>query len=161
MEERPQIHFFMDEDLPARALARILEARGHRATPVQVGLKDPAIMVTAEQEGAVIVTADKWFLRELFRFPSGHKGRFERVGVVQVAGEWEYAERRIRDYLPIVEQAYHLRQRKDDRRLGVDLSQGEVRIVEAKLLAPRRATPAARRPGRFPPAPNDRSSEEE
>lgn len=137
MEDPPRIHFFLDEHLPAHTLVPILTARHHDATPVQVGFKDPAILVTADQVGAVILTADAWFLRELFRFPSGHRQRFSRAGVVQVPGEWSTARRRIVDYLPVVEAVYRMRQQHPDRRLGIDLSGATVRIVEPEPPAPR------------------------
>jgi len=57
--ERPRIHFFVDENQPARLVSDMLRARGHRAEPVQVGTQDPAILRSADLAGAVIVTADK------------------------------------------------------------------------------------------------------
>ena len=133
MEAGLSIHFFIDEHLPARALGQILTARGHRATPVQVGFKDPAILVTADEVGAVIMTADRWFLRELYRYPAEHRRRYLQAGVVQVPGEWDAAQRRIIDWLPVVEAVYQMRQGQADRRLGIDLSGAAVRIEEAKL----------------------------
>lgn len=135
MDDPLSIEFFIDENQPAVALGTVLTARGHRAIPVQVGFKDPAILVTAEQIGAVIVTADTWFLKELYRLPSGHhRRRYTTAGVVQVPGEWEAARRRITDYLPLFEAVYRLRRQQEDRRLGIDLSAGEIRVVEAKPM---------------------------
>jgi predicted nuclease of predicted toxin-antitoxin system len=78
MDEPLRILFYIDVNLPARALTSLLEQAGHEVVPVQVGFKDPAILVTAEQMGAVIITADAWFLKELYRYPSSHRRRFER-----------------------------------------------------------------------------------
>lgn len=136
MSEPDPISFFIDEHLPARSLGEILAARGHRATPVQIGFKDPAILVTAEREQAVIITADTWFLRELYRLPRGHKNRFRRAGVVQVPGEWDNARRRIVDYLEVIEIVYRLRQGQEDGRLGINLNAAAVRIEEAKDMPP-------------------------
>ena len=138
------IHFFIDEHLPVHLLGDILTARGHQVTPVQVGFKDPAILVTAEQVGAVIMTSDTWYLRELYRFPTGHRKRYEQAGVVQVHGEWAAARRGIQDWLPVIEATYHLRRGQADRRIGIDLSGAGVRILEAKPMAPRLARSTAR-----------------
>lgn len=136
MTDLVRIHFFVDEHLPAHAVGRILEARGHRSTPVQVGLKDPAILVTAAEVGAVIVTADHWFLRELYRYPLGHKRQYGAAGVVQVLGEWATTRQRLTDYLPVVEAVYQLRRSQPDQRLGIDLSQTMIRIHGPEHHAP-------------------------
>jgi hypothetical protein len=146
MSEPAPIDFFVDEHLPARLLDAILTARGHRVTPVQIGFKDTAILVTAEQTGAVIITADTWFLTELYRLPAGHKNRYRRAGVVQVPGEWGTARQRITDYLPVIEHVYRLRREQEDLRVGVDLSGTTIRILEAKpspASGTRRASPSA------------------
>lgn len=137
MDALLSIEFFIDENQPAEALGAVVTGRGHRAPPVQVGFKDPAILVTAEQVGAVIITADTWFLRELYRLPAGHqRRRYVRAGVVQVPGEWEAARSRIFDYRPLVEAVCRLRRQQEDRRIGIDLSAGEIRVVEAKPMPP-------------------------
>ena len=127
----PGIHieFFTDEHLPVLALGRILTARGHTVKAVQVGFKDPSIIVTAEAMGAVIVTADKWFLRELFKQPRGRPGRFTRAGVVQVPGEWGAAQECLEMYLPLIEVAYEVNLGRADSRLGIDLSGTTVHIM--------------------------------
>lgn len=131
MTERGKIEFFIDEHLPVRELGRILASRGHLVKAVQVGFKDPSILVTADQEGATIVTADHWFLSELFCYPIGHHKRYTRAGVVQVAGEWDVAKRRIEEYLPVIEAVFLVRRHQSDPRLGIDLSGATIRIVEA------------------------------
>lgn len=137
--DRPlRLLFYIDEHLPARELKAILAARGHEVVPVQIGFKDPAILVTAEANGAIIVTADTSFLRELFRLPAGHRRRFVRARVVQVAGEWPAARQRLLDYLPVVEAVCLLRMQQQDQRVGIDLSHAQVRILEA---APRPGLP--------------------
>lgn len=124
------INFFIDENQPAHLLRGILGARGHRATAVQVGFKDPAILVTAEEEHAVVITADTWFLTELYRFPFGsRRHRFFRAGVVQVPGTWAEVRPRITDYLPVIEQVYLLRLTQPDQRLGIDLCGATIRIL--------------------------------
>jgi hypothetical protein len=128
MDAPARIHFFIDENQPVRQLRAILEHRGHRVTPVQVGFKDPAILIAAEQEEAVIVTADKWFLTELFRFPAEHRRRYRKAGVVLVPGEWEAAQPRLVDNLLVIEAVYQVRLERDDRRMGINLSRAEIRI---------------------------------
>ena len=122
------IEFFTDEHLPVMALGRLLTARGHTAKAVQVGFKDPSIIVTAEEENAVIITADRWFLRELFKQPRGNPGRFSRAGVIQVPGEWSAAQACLLTYLPLIEAAYAVHMGQTDSRLGVDLSGTTIHI---------------------------------
>ena len=85
------------------------------------------------------MTADRWFLRELFRYPSAHRRRYVRAGVVQLPGEWSAARQRILDYLPIIEVVYQMRRRQVDQRLGVDLAGSTVRIMDARPGSPRDA----------------------
>ncbi len=145
MTDLVQIHFFVDEHLPARSADAIFAEHGHRSTPVHVDLKDPAILVTAAEVGAVIVTADRWFLTELYRYPLGHKRQYGAAGVVQVPGEWAAARQRLLDYLPMIETVYRLRRSQPDQRLGVDLSQAQVRIHDAARDASTGGSPSRRR----------------
>jgi hypothetical protein len=124
------IPFLVDEHLPVRLLLPILERRGHSVTPVQVASEDPAILATAEETASVIVTADRWFLNELFRYPVGHPRCYKQAGVVQVPGVWGMTRPRVSNYLPIIEAVYALRSGQTDRRVAIDLSQKEIRIRE-------------------------------
>ena len=119
--ERPRIHFFVDENQPARLVCDMLRARGHHAEPVQVGTQDPAILRSADLAGAVIVTADDWFLDRLYRFPTGHQNSYSLAGVVVVRGEWEINRVNIPLWLPLIEVAYVARRSQDDQRLGIEI----------------------------------------
>ena len=123
------ILFFLDEHLPVRQLGSMLLDRGHQVRAVQVGFKDPAILATADEQGAVIITADTWFLKELFRYPENHPRRFHRAGVVQVPGEWNIARARLIEYLPVLEAFYAGRRSQPDPRFGFDISERVVRIT--------------------------------
>jgi hypothetical protein len=125
-----QISFLIDEHLPTPVLLPILEDRGHLVTPIQVRSGDPAILKIAEETAAVIVTADSWFLHELFRFPVGHRRCYQAAGVIQVPESWAAARTRISSYLPIIEAVYALRRTQPDHRVAIDLSQREIRIWE-------------------------------
>jgi hypothetical protein len=127
---RVQIPFLVDEHLPIRFLLPILESRGHRATLVQVTSEDPEILSTAENTGGLVVTADHWFLNELFRYPVGHRKCYKRAGVIQVPGTWSAARLRLITYLPVIEFLSMLRSEQPDRRVAIDLSQREMRIRE-------------------------------
>jgi len=122
------ITFLIDEHLPVEQLSGLLRERGHSVRAVQVGFKDPSIIVTADEIGAVIITADTWFLRELFRFPAAHRRRYKRASVVQVSGEWDSARARIIEYMPVIEALFLVRARQADPRMGVDLSGAVVHI---------------------------------
>ena len=130
MEAGAQIPFLVDEHLPVRLLLPILEARGHQATPVEITSTDAAILTRAEQTASIVITADAWFLEELFRYPVGHRRCYTRAGVVQVPGAWAMARLRITNYLPIIEALHALRSTQPDRRLAIDLSRRVIRIPE-------------------------------
>jgi hypothetical protein len=130
MGVRIQIPFLVDEHLPVRLLLPILESRGHSVTPVQVTSADAAILARAEETASIIVTADRWFLNELFRYPVGHPRCYQQAGVIQVPGVWGMTRQRVGNYLPIIEAVYALRGGQTDRRVAIDLSQREIRIRE-------------------------------
>lgn len=132
--ERIRLHFFVDEHLPAHAVATLLRARGHEVTPVLIGAKDPAILLTAEEAGAVVIlTADRWFLRELFRHPPGHKLGYSRAGVAQIEGEWEIAELNLVTWLPLIETVATIRATQADRRVGIELRATSVYVWGPKV----------------------------
>jgi hypothetical protein len=124
------ITFLVDEHLPVRLLLPILEGRGHHVAPIQISAEDPMILARAEATGSIIVTADTWFLRELFRYPAGHPRCYRQAGVIQVPGVWAMARLRITDYLQLIEAVCQLRSGQPDRRVAIDLSQREIRIRE-------------------------------
>jgi Domain of unknown function (DUF5615) len=125
-----QISFLVDEHLPVRLLLPILTERGHQVTPVHLTSEDPAILTMAEDTSSVIVTADRRFLNELFRYPVGHRRCYRQAGVIQVPGVWSTTRLRITNYLPVIEAVYALRGGETDRRVAIDLSQREIRIRE-------------------------------
>jgi hypothetical protein len=124
------ISFLVDEYLPVWNVRPLLEAHGHAVAPVRVGVADDNIIGMAEREGAIIVTADKWFLQELFRFPPDHPSCYRAAGVIQPPGTWAAARVRLATYLPIIEVLAELRSTQPDRRVAIDLSRREIRIPE-------------------------------
>ena len=125
-----QIRFLVDEHLPIDRLRLILEPRGHSVTPVDLSSKDTEILATAEEIGGIVVTADTWFLEELFRFPPGHRNCFRAVGVIQLPGTWAAARLRLTTYLPVTEVLAEVRIAQADRRVAIDLSHRVIRIPE-------------------------------
>jgi hypothetical protein len=76
----------------------------------------------AELWRAVIVTADTWFLKELFRLPEIHRRRrYNRAGVPHAPGETEIATSRLRLCLPVIEASSQVCQSKTDQRIGTEL----------------------------------------
>lgn len=124
------IRFLVDEHLPVDQLRLILEPRGHAVTPVDASSKDPEILATAEEIGAIVVTADGWFLEELFRFPPGHRNGPRAAGVIQLPGTWATARVRLTTYLPVIEVLAQVRGAQPDRRVAIDLSRRVIRIPE-------------------------------
>lgn len=124
------ISFLIDEHLPVSNIRPLLEDRGHTVEPVRVGVGDHNIIGMAERLGAIIVTADKWFLEELFRYPVGHRRCYERAGVIQVPGTWAAARVRLTTYLPVIEVLAEVRMAQPDRRVAIDLSRRVIRIPE-------------------------------
>jgi hypothetical protein len=125
-----RIHFFVDEHFPVNQLRTILEPRGHAVTQVDLSSKDLAILATAEEIGTIVITADTWFMDELFRFPPGHRNCFQRTGVIQLPGTWAAARLRLTTYLPVIEVLAEVRSAQPDRRVAIDLSRRVIRIPE-------------------------------
>jgi hypothetical protein len=124
----PGIHFFVDEQLPTVHVRPIFGSRGHRVTPVKLKTADAEIIDDVERAGAVILTADHWFYTQLRRRPSRAAGRWTLAGVVKVLGEWPAAERQLREWLPLIEVAYHVLQQRPDKRLMVELRTSAIYI---------------------------------
>lgn len=126
------ILFYVDENQPVAGVSDILVPRGHQVVAVQVGERDPAILWTAEEAGAVIITADTWFLEELYGIQRKRPSPFRRAGVVLVPGTWDRAEPRLRSFLWLIESAYASRRGLADLRIGINLALGQVRVYEAR-----------------------------
>lgn len=127
------ILFFVDEHLPNRLMRAILAP--HVMDSVQISARDQEILRTAELQSAIVLTSDTWFLRELYRLPFGHRHCFTKAGVIQIPGEWDRAQRRLIDYLPVIEAVHRLnRARPGDQRVGIDLSQTQIRIHDPNFV---------------------------
>lgn len=113
------ILFIVDECLPRVLVGQILAGQTNRF--VDLGTKDPAILVEAEHDGAVIVTADTWFYRQLRRIPHFDKGVYSRAGVVQIPGVWADAEPLLRRWRPVIEAVHRITREEADQRVVVDL----------------------------------------
>lgn len=125
-----QIRFLVDEHLPIRQLIPILGNRGHDAVSVESKTGDPIILKRAEESGSVVITADKWFLAELLRYPPGHPECYARASVIQVPGTWAATRLRLMTYLPVIEYLVELRRAQADQRVAMNLSRREIRIHE-------------------------------
>jgi hypothetical protein len=120
--QQPSLLFLLDENQFSATFPRILKARGHRFEQVTIAAKDPSILVTANLWRAITLTADRWFLKELFRMQeSNRRQRFNRAGVVQLPGEIETAATRFEQYLPVVEAICHMCRSRADQRVGIDI----------------------------------------
>jgi hypothetical protein len=129
MDADDQLLFFVDESLPIREIKAILA--GHRIEPVDLQSFDPEILRSAEQQSAIVIVQDKGFLRNLYRFLREDPRCMRRAGVVCLPGEWEKARARLTKYLPLIELLCQIARRQPhDQRLGIDLSQAEIRIKD-------------------------------
>jgi hypothetical protein len=121
MQDAP-ILFLLDENQFASVLRQAILSRGHRIERSHRAESDPDILSKAELWRAVIVTADAWFLRELFRLPNDHRRRrFNRAGILQVPGETEIARSRLEFCFPVIEAFCQICRSKTDQRVGIDL----------------------------------------
>ena len=117
----------VDEHFPQRAMRGILVGYVHDF--VAIAAKDQEILRSAEVNAQIVITSDTWFLKELYRLPSGHPRCFREAGVIQLPGEWDKAARRLKQYLPVIDVVYQLsRARPNDHRIGIDLSQSLIHI---------------------------------
>lgn len=106
----------------------------HRLVVVATGTQDVEILHSAENQGAIVITSDVWFLKELFRLPATDRKCFTRAGVVQVPGEWEKVQGRLTEYLPLIEAVYRItRGRSGNQRIGINLAKTEIRIMDPRV----------------------------
>lgn len=128
IDGRPII-FYVDEMWPVPRVDTLLGRRGHEVRRPDRGEPDLSILTRAEQDGAVIVTGDAWFYRQLHPRRPGARSMYRRAGVVYLPGEWETAEPLIGEWLPVIEAAYRVMQDRTDKRLVVAFEPGQSRIV--------------------------------
>lgn len=121
--------FFADENLRQTYLRRMYK---HHQMEFMNFMRDPEIVMAAEQAGAIIMTADTWFLAELRQEPNTIQQRqrrrqhlYERAGIVLVPGEWGDASRRLAAWQPVIE-AMAFVQRTSGRRLVLDISKASL-----------------------------------
>ena len=131
METGVHIRFLVDEHLPVRQLIPLLGNRGHQAASVELRTGNPVILKLAEETGAVVITADRWFLEELLQYPRGHPDCYTRAGVIQVPGTWAATRPRLTTYLPVIEYLVEVRRARDDQHFAMNLSRREIRIYES------------------------------
>ena len=124
------ILFFVDEMLPARQVRALLTERGHTAAPVTLTERDPAILAAAEEAGAVVLSSDHWFYGQLRRGSKERRARFHRAGTVRLPGEWDVARRQLAEWMPVIEAAFRVVQRRDDKRLVIWLRGSTLLIDE-------------------------------
>lgn len=100
--------FYADEHLRQRTLRRMLDP--HLVEFLALQTRDPAIVMAAEQSGAIIITADTWFYNHLrqgdYHNQKLMKSRggvvYENAGVILVAGEWSFARLQLTRWLPLI-----------------------------------------------------------
>lgn len=127
--ERDPIEFFVDEMLPVQRMTTLIRGRGHLLRQVDLSEKDPAILRTAEAVGAVVITSDRYFYKQLHLRPPLWRSDFRRAGVVLIPGEWNTAEPLIAEWLPVIEVAYRVLQDREDKRLVVSFEPRLFRLV--------------------------------
>jgi hypothetical protein len=121
--------FLLDENQFGTAIPRIVGSRGHVVRNVRPEEDDQRILARAEDLAALVVTADRWFVQELFRLPSNHRrNRFRRAGVVQVPGTAKIAALRLEEFLPVIEAVCHICGSRIDQRIGIELRESTVFI---------------------------------
>jgi hypothetical protein len=124
-----RIPFWIDESLPLQDILLILA--NHSVQQVTIKAMDQEILRSAEDQGAIVIVQDKWFLKQLYRLPRHDRRCLRKAGVIQLPGEWDKAEIRLRKYLPLIELAYQICMlQPDDRRLGINLATTEIRIFD-------------------------------
>jgi hypothetical protein len=119
--------FFADEHIRLIDARAILEPRGHTLRPVVIAEEDFTILEASEEEGAVILTADRWFYTQLRR--TGRiRTAYQRASVIRIPGEWRVAAPLLRYWLPLIEVAYDQVQQTRDKRLVVEIRSSTILI---------------------------------
>jgi hypothetical protein len=119
--------FLADEHVEFDEARDILGSRGHILQRGKPRDEDLVLLAAAERDGAIMLTADRWFYTQLRRV--GHvRSIYRRAGVVRLPGEWAAAAAALRYWLPLIEVAYELMQEKRDKRLVVEIRSSTILI---------------------------------
>jgi hypothetical protein len=120
MAER-SISFIADEHLRLFVLTSLLQPRGHSIERLDLAAKDPEILLTAEERGAVILSSDKrYFWNQLAHNPKT-RIQYQKAGLVILPGEWSSALALLREFIPVIEAVYQVTRERTCQRFAVKI----------------------------------------
>jgi hypothetical protein len=126
-----RVLFISDENLPRLIMRQILA--GHDVRVPEEGTLDPAILAEAEADGAIVISSDTFFYRQLRRKPYENQGKslrtYRNAGAVLIPATWSKAAPLLRKWLPIILTIHDILAEDDDKRVVIDIREsGEIRI---------------------------------
>ncbi len=131
MLSRP-IPFILDENVD-NAVGQYLETRGHRVLFVNrvfaAMTKDEVIAAFGNEDKAVIITGDKDFKNLVQRAPQGSRQRFRSLGRISLGCPEPRARQRIEDLIESIEFEYEQAQKRDDKRLIMQISDSTFMVI--------------------------------
>ncbi|MDQ4044036.1 MAG: DUF5615 family PIN-like protein [Chloroflexota bacterium] len=128
-----RIRFLTDNNVPD-SVGRYLAERGHEVIRVRDILlpesEDVIIAAIGDQLEAIVVTWDYRDFRALTtQMPEGTRARFRKLGLLTLRCNAPTAARRVAAVIQYIEFEYAERQRLQDRRFMMDITDSTIRIT--------------------------------
>jgi hypothetical protein len=115
------ISFIADEHLRLLILKPLLEERGHLVERLDLAAKDPEILLTAEERGSVILSADKRYFWNQLAHNQKAREQYQKAGLVMLPGEWSSALPLIREFIPLIEATFRISRARSCQRFAIKI----------------------------------------
>src|SRR5712691_10972819 len=116
------LRLLLDHNVPD-SVADVFRARGHIVLLVRNILPadstDPLVATVSEQEGCILVSADRDFKVIAPRIPKGQRQRFRKLSRIAIQCSEPLAAQRIDEAMTLIEAEYEIAQKRADKRMFV------------------------------------------
>jgi predicted nuclease of predicted toxin-antitoxin system len=127
----PAMQFLLDNNVPD-SVARYLRGEGHTVHLVRDVLlpdsPDPVIATVSEENGWVLVSADRDFDKIAPQIPKGSRARFKRLSRISLRCSEYQAAALLEEYMEFVELQYE-RCRRKERAMRIVIQNDGVKIM--------------------------------
>jgi uncharacterized protein DUF5615 len=123
---KPVMRLIVDENVPTW-ISDVFARNGHEVIAVTDLLgkstSDEAIAIVGEDLNAIVFTRNWRHFREYTtrRLPHGQRGKFRRLGVIELKCDPGIEERRVREEIELIELEYTRRLTMHDTRVNVEI----------------------------------------
>ena len=118
------MRLLLDHNVPV-SVAEVFRERGHIVQLVKDILptdsSDQLIAIVSEEEGAILVSADRDFKQIAPRIPKGHRARFRKLSRISLECSEYQAAVRVRVALSLIEAEWEIALGKPDLRMFITI----------------------------------------